>query len=70
MSKFSAKNLYEDKEKGKIVFVTDYRFGDNHYIIFDKDGNVFDKVPPCLFPKNTNFSMILDLYCNGGSLYL
>ena len=67
MKRFTEKTIYNEKGKGKITFVTDNKFGDNHYIVFDKDNYPLGYIPMGLM-VGKNLSEVLDLYLNGGSL--
>lgn len=67
MKKITEKTIYNEKGKGKITFVTNNKFGDNHYVVFNKENEAIGKYPMGVGCGKT-FAQILDLYLNGGSL--
>lgn len=61
MASFKEKTIYKKAGKGSIVYVEDRRFGDNHYLILDKDGNCIDRIPQRMMPQS-NLSDLLDKF--------
>lgn len=61
MARFKEKILYKETDKGSVVYIEDKRFGDNHYLILDKDGNCIDSIPQRMMPQG-NISDLLDKY--------
>lgn len=61
MARFREKIMYKKTDKGSIVYVEDKRFGDNHYLILDKDGNCIDTIPQRAMPQG-NLSDLLGKY--------
>lgn len=66
MKKRTEKTIYKEEGKGKVTFVTDNVFGDNHYIVYDKEGCVLGRFPLALRIRKT-WSEILDLYLKEGN---
>lgn len=67
MKRFIEKAIYTEKGKGKITFVTDNKFGDNHYIVYNHENNVLGYIPLGML-NGKKLTDVLNLYCNGGSL--
>ena len=67
MKRFTEKTIYKEANKGRITFVTDNKFGDNHYIVYNHENNVLGYIPLGML-NGKKLTDVLNLYCNGGSL--
>lgn len=61
MASLKEKVIYRKAGKGSIVYVEDRRFGDNHYVILDKDGNCIDRITHRIMPQ-CSLSDLLDKF--------